>query len=279
MDFKKLGPSIGRVAVGDGIAVYISKRYGGDAHIKAMLKARSRVHERGSVGVPVWSEERVSGRIEWPFRVDATLMRECDVDLRSIFPAMEAPSQKEKSSPGGLGLFLQGATLRSITSNDWGLIESQAAGQPLRTAPPDDRVAHASYVREPPATIVGAQRPPPGPGKRRVFGAPIDFRGLRHEPIDEQGVVFLFGMVARELGFLVESVRTAFPDCRAKQRDRRGHYVEVNIELEFKSSNFREHGHDPAECDLVVCWEHDWPECPVDVLELKSKMRQLDASA
>ena len=110
---------------------------------------------------------------------------------------------------------------------------------------------------------------------KRVFGAPLNFRGLRNEPIDEQGVVFLFGMVAHELGFLVESVRTPFPDCRAKRREKRGYYVEVDIEIEFKSGNFREHGHPPDECDLVVCWEHDWPECPVEVLELKSAIREL----
>lgn len=111
----------------------------------------------------------------------------------------------------------------------------------------------------------------------RVFGPPLNFRELRHEPIDEQGVVFLFGMVARDLGFLVEAVRTAFPDCRAKRADRRGYYVEVDIEFEFefKSSNFREHGHDPDDCDLVVCWEHDWTDCPVEVLELKSAIKQL----
>ncbi len=41
-----------------------------------------------------------------------------------------------------------------------------------------------------------------------TYGNPIDFRGLRHEPVNEQGVVFLFGMVARELGYLVEAVQT-----------------------------------------------------------------------
>lgn len=35
------------------------------------------------------------------------------------------------------------------------------------------------------------------------YGPPIEFRGLRHAPINEQGVVFLFGMVSREIGFLV----------------------------------------------------------------------------
>jgi hypothetical protein len=38
---------------------------------------------------------------------------------------------------------------------------------------------------------------------RPTYGDPIDFRGLRHQPVNEQGVVFLFGMVARELGYLV----------------------------------------------------------------------------
>jgi hypothetical protein len=35
---------------------------------------------------------------------------------------------------------------------------------------------------------------------RPTYGNPIDFRGLRHEPVNESGVVFLFWMVARELG-------------------------------------------------------------------------------
>jgi hypothetical protein len=46
---------------------------------------------------------------------------------------------------------------------------------------------------------------------RPTYGNPLDFRGLRHEPINENGVVFLFGMVARELGYLVEAVQAGFP--------------------------------------------------------------------
>jgi hypothetical protein len=108
---------------------------------------------------------------------------------------------------------------------------------------------------------------------RRVFGAPLNFRGLQHEPVNEQGVVFVFGMVARELGFLVDAVQTGYPDCSAKERIKGGYYVPVNIEFEFKSRNFN---HDPKGCDLVVCWEDDWPDCPVRVLELKSEIRKLD---
>ena len=53
---------------------------------------------------------------------------------------------------------------------------------------------------------------------RPTHGDPIDFRGLRHEPVNEQGVVLLFGMVAREFGYQVEAVQTAYPDCEAKRQ-------------------------------------------------------------
>jgi len=103
------------------------------------------------------------------------------------------------------------------------------------------------------------------------FGEPISFRGLRHAPINEQGVVFLFGMLARELRFEVEAVHASYPDCEAKRLvdPRRKSWQRVTIEFEFQSQNFLEHGHDPKQCDLIVCWEHNWVGCPVEVLELR----------
>jgi len=43
----------------------------------------------------------------------------------------------------------------------------------------------------------------------QFYGEPIDFRGLRHAPINKQGVVFLFGLVSRESGFNIEAVQSA----------------------------------------------------------------------
>ena len=112
----------------------------------------------------------------------------------------------------------------------------------------------------------------------RLYGPILNFRGLQHAPINEQGVVFLFGMVAFELGFVVESVATGFPDCEAKRRvDRSGDKWErVRIEFEYQSRTFRDHGHDPAQCDIIVCWEDNWADSPVEVLELKSAIQALD---
>jgi len=112
-----------------------------------------------------------------------------------------------------------------------------------------------------------------------VYGAPLSFRGLRHAPVNEQGVVYLFGMVAHELDLMVESVQAAFPDCEAKRcvDSRRNLWQRVRIEFEYLSSNFQSHGHDPQGCDLIVCWEHDWKDCPVEVIELRSVIDKLEA--
>src|SRR6202011_3263281 len=105
---------------------------------------------------------------------------------------------------------------------------------------------------------------------RPTYGNPLDFRGLRHEPINENGVVFLFGMVARELGYLVEAVQAGFPDCEAKRQVGPGKWQRVRIEFEFESRNFRDHGHPMDGCDVIVCWRHNWEERPenIEVVEL-----------
>jgi len=112
---------------------------------------------------------------------------------------------------------------------------------------------------------------------RPTYGNPLDFRGLRHEPVNENGVVFLFGIVARELGFLVEAVQAGFPDCEAKRQVGSGLWQRVRIEFEYESRNFRDHGHAPSGCDVIVCWRHNWPECPpqLEIVELCSIIRTL----
>src|SRR5262249_35972821 len=115
---------------------------------------------------------------------------------------------------------------------------------------------------------------------RPTYGAPIDFRGLRHAPVNEDGVIFLFGIVARELGYLVESVQAGFPDCEAKRQIGPSEWQRIRIEFEFESRNFRDHGHPPEGCDVIVCWVHNWAECPerLEVVELSKLIKSLAAS-
>lgn len=129
-----------------------------------------------------------------------------------------------------------------------------------------------------PRTSLGA-RPPTRVAKKppRRFGPPINFPGLRHAPINEQGVVFLFGVIAKKLGFEVESVQESYPDCTAKKKRHDGSFEDARIEFEFKSSSFKKHNHDPKDCDYIVCWEHDWKDCPshLEVIELSKEIRKL----
>jgi len=114
--------------------------------------------------------------------------------------------------------------------------------------------------------------------RRTIVGRLINFRGLVYAPTNEQGVVFLFGKVAHEFGMYVELIRTGYPDCIAKRFVGKNRWEEVKIEFEFKSSAFARHKHAVAEADMIVCWEHDWQECPksLEVLELKNEISKLE---
>jgi hypothetical protein len=102
-----------------------------------------------------------------------------------------------------------------------------------------------------------------------VYGSLMRFGPMVCAPTNEQGVLFLFGVMAEKLGFAILKVRREYPDCEAF-RVLQGDRVElVKIELEYESRNFLKHLHDAKKCDLIVCWRHNWPECPLPVIELR----------
>jgi hypothetical protein len=93
-------------------------------------------------------------------------------------------------------------------------------------------------------------------------------------PTSESAVLILFGAVAWDLGFSVLRSQAKFPDCEALRRVTPDAWQLTRIEFELQSRNFVEHQHDPTKCDLIICWEHNWPECPLEVLELKTVLRE-----
>lgn len=111
-----------------------------------------------------------------------------------------------------------------------------------------------------------------------AFGDPIDFRRLRNAPVNESGVILLFGMLAAELGLLIEAVQPGFPDCEAKYRGEDGKWRRLRVEFEYESRNFLAHGHNPSQCDVIVCWKHNWKECPLHVIELSAAVKELKAA-
>jgi HNH endonuclease len=114
-------------------------------------------------------------------------------------------------------------------------------------------------------------------GRPVVYGEPLGLAAMAHAPTNELGVLFLFGIVAADLGFRVERLQAAFPDCEAKREVAPGKWELVLLELEIYSRNFKAHRHDPRGCHGIVCWKHNWPDCPewLEVIELSKIVKRL----
>ncbi len=108
-----------------------------------------------------------------------------------------------------------------------------------------------------------------------VVGDLINFRGLVYAPLNENGVIYLFGKVTEDLHMYIEEIKPGFPDCIARRFTGKG-WERIRVEFELKSSHFKQHGHDPQDCDVIVCWKHDWKECPLEVIELRSAIEDME---
>lgn len=111
---------------------------------------------------------------------------------------------------------------------------------------------------------------------------PID---LDESPVNEQGVVLLFGKVHFAIGFpTIVKVQQDFPDCKAfstigGQRHR------ANIEFKFKSASYFRSRRTIKEweerVDYLVCWEHNSASFnekirTVQVIALKDELKKKD---
>ena len=110
-----------------------------------------------------------------------------------------------------------------------------------------------------------------------VYGEPLGLAAMAHAPTNEDGVLFLFGVLAAGLGFRVERIQRAFPDCEAKREVAPGKWELTFVEFELYSRNFKEHRHDPKGAHVIVCWKHNWPDCPewLEVIELSKVVKRL----
>lgn len=114
--------------------------------------------------------------------------------------------------------------------------------------------------------------------RRRVFGNKIAFKSLSCAPVNELGVVYLFGVLHDAFDFQIESIQAGYPDCLARRRVGNNRWEEVRIEFEYESRSFKTHLHDPSGVDIIVCWVHNWKECPerIEVIELSSLLGDVE---
>ena len=76
---------------------------------------------------------------------------------------------------------------------------------------------------------------------------------------------------------MVLMIQTQYPDCEAMREVRPGVLQRKRIEFELLSKNYVKHSHPRGGADIIVCWEHNWEDCPLEVIELKKVMEEMRA--
>jgi hypothetical protein len=148
------------------------------------------------------------------------------------------------------------------------------ASAPAPQPAPAAAQAESPRIKFIPKTI----KPQKAPQKTRIMGEKILFRGLKYAPMNREGVIYLFGMIAIEMGFLVKGIANEYPQADARRcidiQNQR--WEGIRIEFEYKSSDFKDQDHNEDDCDMIICWHHDWDGCPLEILELKTIIKNLD---
>lgn len=107
------------------------------------------------------------------------------------------------------------------------------------------------------------------------YGPPLFPCAVTYAPVNELGVMVLFAAMAKDLGFTITHIQTQFPDGEVMREVEPGRHQRLPVEFEYESRNFVTHGHPVDGCKLIICWRHNWPECPLEVLELKSVVEKM----
>jgi len=102
--------------------------------------------------------------------------------------------------------------------------------------------------------------------------------GFLYEPGSEAEVCILFGILMPNIGEELGATSEYYIDeWTEKPTDLilRADGKPLRVEFELYSNNFRTQGHDPNECDLIICWRKDWnPAGRVKVLELSEVIKR-----
>lgn len=83
---------------------------------------------------------------------------------------------------------------------------------------------------------------------------------------NELGVIIAFSQACQEKGWKINHIQAEFPD--AIIQDANGDTYRA--EFEFCASNFKIHRHDLCQCDVIICWENDWADCPLTVWSMQN---------
>jgi HNH endonuclease len=205
------------------------------------------------------------------------------IDMHKLFLDWAEVTRKLGKTPSMLDYEMHGKyTTKALVRNygGWTHVPAGLLGYAREAQLENDwqdvmEIAEAALkVAQPPARTLVKRNLTPGrrvTANQPVYGPPMTIAGpLVYAPTNEAGVMVLFGAVAREQGFAITRVQAAFPDCEAMREIEPEKWQPQKLEFEYESRNFLLHLHPVDGCDGIVCWKHNWPECPLEVLELST---------
>lgn len=85
-------------------------------------------------------------------------------------------------------------------------------------------------------------------------------------PKNEQGVIVLFSQQCVSAGWEFVEVGAAFPDAILRHDGKLW-----RVEFEYHASNFVYHKHDCRDCDLIICWENDYVDSVLPIIEISNE--------
>lgn len=103
---------------------------------------------------------------------------------------------------------------------------------------------------------------------RVVFKAPAAVGEIGDNmtfPSNEAETIGLFRLMQNHVGWRIVHEQVKFPDLIIEN----GNGTQLLAEAEYLARNFKEHGHDPQGCHLILCWHNNWPDAPLPVWALE----------
>lgn len=92
---------------------------------------------------------------------------------------------------------------------------------------------------------------------------------LASTPRNEMETLVLFSILAEEMGYRILSAQAEYPDLVVEKEGK-----QKNLEAEFLSSNYLNHGHPINEGTICLCWRKDKDIEGVEIIDLETYIRR-----
>jgi hypothetical protein len=115
--------------------------------------------------------------------------------------------------------------------------------------------------------------------EKSIVGELVGKRGIVYAPVNRAGVLLIFSRLLDEFDMLVEEIDAECSYLISRRRmdagqPGAGRWERVKIALACTSAELKDIAksseNTQGSADLLICWQHDWPDCPIETFELRS---------